>query len=384
LGQSQVLAYLIPMSEKHQITLMSYEREDDLSNEAQIEALEKKLAHAGIKWLRMKYHKRPGGVATLWDIGCGIIRAGSLAWREPFDIVHCRSYVPSVIGIFLKKMFGVSYLFDMRGFWVDERVDGGLWKREGMAYRVGKWFEKKFFTSADAVVSLTHAGIQEIKKIDYLQGKVPECFMIPTCTDIDRMIYREVGKKADSLTIGYVGAAGTWYLFEETVKCFKILRELCPDVRFLIVNRHEHSSIKELLAKWEIPDDCVELTSAAYDVVPEMIAQMDATIFFIKPVFSKTASAPTKLGEFLASGVPCLVNSGVGDMEQIVVESKTGVCVSAFDDASLREGVQELLLLLQDREVSKRCRDKAEEVFSLQAGIKSYLQIYQTLEERRR
>ena len=26
-----------------------------------------------------------------------------------------------------KRMTGAKLLFDMRGFWADERVDGGLW-----------------------------------------------------------------------------------------------------------------------------------------------------------------------------------------------------------------------------------------------------------------
>ncbi len=46
---------------------------------------------------------------------------------NPFLLVHCRSYITALVGLWMKKKFGVKVIFDMRGFWADERVDGGLW-----------------------------------------------------------------------------------------------------------------------------------------------------------------------------------------------------------------------------------------------------------------
>ena len=89
-----------------------------------------------------------------------------------------------------------------------------------------------------------------------------------------------------------------------------------PDAHLLIVNRGQHSFIRERLAVASVPEMNVELTTASHDEVPEYMARMDAGIFFIKPVFSKQASAPTKLAEFLGCGIPCLGNAGVGDMAE--------------------------------------------------------------------
>lgn len=383
LGQSQVLSYLEPITGKYEVTLISYERHEDLEDEESISLMQTRMEAAGINWERLRYHKRPGGIATFWDIGCGLVKALAVTRRKAVDIVHCRSYVPSVIGICLKRFSGCKYLFDIRGFWVDERVDGGLWKKGGIAYKVGKWFEKKFFLAADAVVSLTYAGIREIEKFDYLQGRVPSCYMIPTCADLKRFTQLSGEESLKPLTIGYLGATGTWYQFEETVRCFSLLRKMKPEVKFLILNRHEHQQIKIHLKREGIPDDCVELTSARFEDVPAMISRMDATIFFIKPLYSKTASAPTKLGEFLACGKPCLVNAGVGDMEAIVLERRTGVCVRGFDDASLSDGLRELLALIDDPQTFHRCRQTAEEFFSLEQGVKSYRDIYQSLVKTR-
>ena len=57
---------------------------------------------------------------------------------------------------------------------------------------------------------------------------------------------------------------------------------------------------------------------ATREEVPRLLAAADLGIFLIKPVFSKTASSPTKMGEMLAVGLPIVANAGVGDVEQMV------------------------------------------------------------------
>ena len=79
--------------------------------------------------------------------------------RHHLRIVHARSYVAAVMALALKRLTGAKFVFDMRGFWADERIDGGLWPRDGRMYRVAKWFERRFLLNADHVVSLTHTDV---------------------------------------------------------------------------------------------------------------------------------------------------------------------------------------------------------------------------------
>ena len=41
---------------------------------------------------------------------------------------------------------------------------------------------------ADHVVSLTHAAVAEVRKFDYLDGRMPPISVIPTCADLARFI----------------------------------------------------------------------------------------------------------------------------------------------------------------------------------------------------
>lgn len=383
LGQSQVLAYLCRFPETRHVHLISFEKKTDWLKTADREALSRTISAAGITWHPLRYHKRLSILATAWDIACGVVVARRLVRRYGLHIIHARSYVPALIALLLKRLSGVHFVFDMRGFWADERVDGGLWPRNGVLFRVAKWCERRFLLSADWVVSLTHAAVRIIRNFEYLKGRVPRFSVIPTCADLDR--FKPETRVADApFTLGYVGTVGTWYMFEEVASTVAHLLRLRPGSRFLVINRNEHAMIRQRLAASGIPRSAVEIVSAEPAEMPSMMARMDAGIFFIKPLFSKQASAPTKLAEFLGCGIPCLSNHGVGDMAEVLESERVGIAVRSFDQGALEKGLVALMGMADDSTTRARCVAAAHKHFALQIGVEGYLRIYETIEQQHR
>jgi glycosyltransferase involved in cell wall biosynthesis len=384
LGQSQVLRYLEKLSTKHEIYLISFEKPDDWAQIEKWEALKGQTENAGIHWIPMHYHKRPSGLATAFDILQGIVVGCWITIRHGIQIVHARSYVPSVIALFLKKMLGVKYIFDMRGFWADERVDGGLWSKDGRMYRVAKWFERRFLLSADRVVSLTNAAVDVMTSFPYLQEDMPHFEVITTCTDLDLFKPDEAisgnQKKYRPFTLGYVGSVGVWYLFDETLKCFKELLRLIPNARLQILNRGEHDYIHERITAHGISEESIRIEVADHTGVAEAMQKMDAGVFIIKPAYSKLASAPTKLGEFLGCGVPCMGNTNVGEMADILEGEQVGVALDDFSENDIEKGIARLVELTREPDIKQRCRQVALNHFSLESGVAAYDRIYNELQ----
>ena len=378
LGQSQVLAYLERLAIDRPIHLLSFEKPEDWAEAHARSRVQARMDAAGIHWYPRRYHKRPSAVATSWDIGVGILGGLWLVLRHRLHIVHARSYVAAVMAFALKRMTRARFVFDMRGFWADERVDGGLWPRDGRMYRVAKWFERHFLLRADHVVSLTQAAVREMERFDYLQGHLPPMTVIPTCADLTRFVPTTAPRAG--FVLGYVGSAGTWYLFDAAVACFAQLLKLRPDARWLIINRNEHDYIRERLAAGGVSMDAVELRTADHSEVPAQMARMHAGVFFIKPVFSKQASAPTKLAEFLGCGIPCLGNAGVGDMAAILEGERVGVALTDFSAASLQQGLEQLIELVSEPDIQSRCVAAAQRHFSLDEGVARYRSIYAALD----
>lgn len=380
LGQSQVLAYQESVAAERPVHILSFERPADFADAVKLAQVRTRMAAAGIHWHPRVYHRRPSALATLWDIAVGGWVGIRLARRHQLGIVHARSYVASVMALAVRRFTGARFLFDMRGFWADERVDGGLWPRGGLMYRIAKRFERHFLQTADHVVSLTQAGVDEMQRFDYLQARRPPMTVIPTCADLTRFVPIEGQRDSARFTLGYVGSVGTWYHFEATAVAFRHLLLLRPESRLLIVNRGEHEIVRAQLQRAGIPPNRYELRSARHDEVPGLIARMDAAAFFYKPSFSRAACAPTRLGEFLGCGIPCLANTGVGDMATVLDGEGVGVAIQYLDEKSVHAGIEALLCLCSSPSLRGRCVEVARKYFSLDHGVARYRAVYQALE----
>ncbi|WP_420137955.1 hypothetical protein [Sphingomonas sp.] len=378
LGQSQVIAYLDKLSPCFAFDLVSFEKAHDWRDRVRRKAMAERLRAAGIRWHPLRYHKAPTVPATAYDVARGTALAIAIALRRRTRIVHARSYLPALIGLQVKRLTGAKLLFDMRGFWGDERVDAGLWDASGRIYRQVKALEQRLLLASDAIVTLTHASVAVIRSFPYLAGRSLRLRVIPTCADLDRFAPRPEALP-EPLTLGYVGSVGTWYLFDEVLECFRLLQARRPDARLLIVNRDEHGFIRERLAAHGATSSSIELIAAGHGEMPGIIARMSAGAAIIAPFYSKIASAPTKLAEYLGCGIPCLGNVGVGDMAQILEGEAVGAALQDYTPAARSEAVDRLLALLADPATPARCRATAERLFSLEGGAAEYRAAYEEL-----
>lgn len=378
LGQSQVLTYLIQLSRSHRIHVLSFEKKTDRRDSQAMAELRRRLQVAHIGWTFLRYHKRPSLVATAYDVALGILIALALTLRLRADILHVRSYVPALIALPIRKLTRARLLFDMRGFWADERVDGGLWPRDGHLYRIAKSLEDTFLRASDHIITLTNASALELRRFPALLDGNKPLSVIPTCVDLS-LFRPRLWPPTGNFTFGYVGSVGTWYLFEETLAFFKALLRRQPDAIFLIVNRREHDHIRALARQVGVPLDRLELVSVKHVDVPSLVRRMHLGAALIRPSYSKIASAPTKIAEYLGCGVPCLSNSGVGDVTEILDGRNVGILLDAFDNDSIYAAVDRALALAKDPKVHERCVEVAHDVFSLQKGVMTYGSIYMML-----
>jgi glycosyltransferase involved in cell wall biosynthesis len=379
LGQSQVLAYLERLSAQYEIHLLSFEKKADTENSDKLAALRTRIAAAGISWTWRRYHKAPTAPATAFDIAAGTAAALGIALRHRIRIVHCRSYIAMLIGLAVKRVTGARLLFDMRGLWADERVDAGLWSREGRLYRMTKRLERRFLLAADHIVTLTRASAAEIGRFPYMAGAHAPITVIPTCADLERFRPAPHGKGDGGFVYGFVGAVGTWSLFSEVLRSFGMILERRPEARLLVVNRGEHDLVRRDVAASGIAPERVELVAAEHREMPALVARMSAAAALRRPSYSQVACAPTKLAEYLGCGVPCLVNTGIGDVAEIVEADGVGSVAADFSDAALRPAVDRLLALADDPQTRERCVAAAQRRFSVADGVDAYRRIYGAL-----
>lgn len=388
LGQSQVIPYLDGLSRRgYKLTLVSFEKKERYAlHRDKISGL---LQQADIAWYPLSYTKSPPVLSTLYDLARLYAHAYRLHKQKKFSIVHCRSYICSLAGLMLKRRCGTAFLFDMRGFYADERVDGKIWNLRNPLYRLIYHFfkraEKTFFQEADYIISLTHAGKRVIETRYSLNGKLAPVQVIPCCSDLQHFspatvnkalaekLRREVG---NGFVLGYVGSMGTWYMPDEMMDFFKELLTYRPDATFMILTPDAAAPIRSLAAGKGIDPGRLFIREVTRDEMPTYMSLFDLAVFFIKPVFSKTASSPTKHGELMSMSVPVVANEGVGDVADIIRKTQSGVVISEFSATAYRQAIEEAL----NRTFAKNeiCRNAAR-VYGLEQGIDHYDHVYREI-----
>lgn len=389
LGQSQVLPYIKGLTAfGYSFTIISAEkRERFLNNKNQIS---KDLKLNNIEWESIQYTKYPPIFSTLYDYWRIKQKASRIHRKRKFEIVHCRSYISSLIGLWMKKKYGVKFIFDMRGFWADERVDGKLWNLHNPAYKfVYQFFkekEKQFLENADYTISLTYKAKNEILKWEHIKNNPVTIKVIPCCVDTnlfdplkitseqkDTLKY-ELNIQHNTFILSYLGSIGTWYMLDEMLDFFKKLKNHIPNSKFLFITHDEHKKILSLAIQKGILAEDILIRPASRNEVPIVLSISSYSLFFILPAYSKMSSSPTKQGEIMAMGIPVICNSGIGDTDQIVLKYKAGLIVHDFnyDKAIVEIG--------KNAEINNaELRKGAIDYFSLNNGVIKYKEVYQSI-----
>lgn len=346
----------------------------------------------GIGWTPLKFSSRPPGLSKVFDIYNIKKAARRLHKQNRFHIVHCRSYISSFAGLELKRRFGVTFVFDMRGFWADERVEGNIWKLSNpffrLTYNYFKKREKDFFSQADAVVSLTHKGKALIGQIAG-EETAARTTVIPCCTDLELFSSHSISEdqkdklrgslelEKDDFVISYLGSIGTWYMTEEMLAFFRRLLVKLPGARFLFITPEDPAFIMQKVRTAGIDTASIRIQKASRKQVPALLSLSDVSIFFIKQVFSKKASSPTKQGEIMSMGIPFITNTQIGDTDQLVKETGVGILIDSFNDDAYDKAIEQIPSLLSlDPAHIRQC---AISHFNLENGVNQYHNIYKSL-----
>lgn len=384
LGESQIVSYLVPLADRHRFWLVTFEKSLDGVEEAR-----RRLAAAGIEWVALSFHGRESPVRAGLDLLTFALRAFWLVISRRIRILHARSYLPCAVALAVRAIC-VGYprvVFDMRGFWVDERAEAGHWDRGRARYRYGKRLERVLLRAAAEVITLTRAAQDEAAR---LRGDGPAggpITVIPTCVDTRRFVPAAHGAVSehvraawrDRLIFIYVGAAGFWQDPEALVRFFGTVAEQRADAAFLCLLRTGAADMRRVLvAAGLAPVSRVEEAVPSSDL-PGWLAAASVGVVWYRPTFSRIGNFPTKLGEYLACGLPVIVAGATADSVELVWRERVGAVIQDFSPAAYRDAVAEAVALLKDPDTPARCRRTAERHLSLAVGEERYAAIYRRL-----
>ena len=381
LGQSQILAYLKRLSNQNRIVILSFEKREFFEKEGTI--IQKVVDQNRLIWIPMWYSKTPPVLSTVYDIVKGLRISKKLHRQYQFQIVHCRGYIPSIIGRQLKMKYGAKFIFDMRGWWADEKKESGFWDKKiyQPVYQYFKKLEKKFFRDADYSVSLTYKGKEEIAKQNLVDpGNIG---VIPTCVDFEifkpwslsfrNEMRQQLGIELNEKVFVYSGSIGGNYDPQTLIDVFKSFQQIYSNAYLLILSKDPFSEeLKSTFSKQGIYR--IAIYNAPFTMVTDYLRSADVGFIYYKMSFSTIGRSPTKLGEYWASGIPVIAFKGIGDLDHIVnTYAGSGILLSQ----NKNEWSYEMKKLSFTDPV--QLRNYSEGYFHINKGVAFYQKVYESL-----
>jgi len=394
LGQSQVIPYLAGLSKYgYEFTILSCDKpERYLANKEYVQNL---IVAYPIKWVSIPYHKNPPIFSSIYDLMQLKRKVAELYRQEKFDMVHTRAGLPVLVALWLKKKYNIKFLNDIRGFWADERVDGGIWKLKNPLYNlIYKFFKKKEAEAlevADYNICLTYAGVKEINSWTNITHQPLSIELIPCSVDmqlfdpekIDSVLKNEFKKELhiadDDFIISYLGSIGGWYLTNEMMRFCKVVSDKMPKTKFLFISPDPGNTIINAAKAFGLNADKIIIKQGKRPQVPVLLSFSNYSLFFIKPCYSKKASSPTKHGEIMAMGIPVITNAGIGDVEEIVTKYNAGYVLHDFSTASFITTADKIMT--GDHFNKEEIRKGATAYYALETAVAKYKKVYDLINQ---
>jgi glycosyltransferase involved in cell wall biosynthesis len=388
LVETQVIAYIRGLSRAgYRMHLLTFERHRLAPNEKR--AIEERLAREGITWHRLRYHQEPTVPATAYDTVVGGLYAAWLVVRHRLAIVHGRSHVGAAMGLLAQGLLGRKLLFDVRGLLAEEYVGAGHWRQDSLAARITSAVQTLLYRRADGLVVLTHRLREELlaSPTKLREGALIE--VIPCCVAEglfelsleDRALYRgELGVEGRRVLL-YTGKLGVRYRTEDVAGFVAAARRVDPKVFFCGLTQSDPSELAHALNQVGLVDGPdYFIGRATPDDMGRYLVSADAGLALLKGITAERASSPTKVGEYLAAGLPVVTSRGIGDLDTLLDRSGCAVLLGAGAVPALEQGVVDLFALMGDPGVRDRCREMARRNFSLEdIGVPRYRGVYERL-----
>jgi glycosyltransferase involved in cell wall biosynthesis len=160
---------------------------------------------------------------------------------------------------------------------------------------------------------------------------------------------------------------------------FAAARERLPELKVLFIGSGRLGPILAEAGRIGVqlgPDEIRSVTAAREDV-SRWINAGDVGLCFCTPTFSSLGVSATKVGEYLACGLPVVGNRQIGDFARIVEAVGSGNVLDDLTEESLREAGERMPGLIHAERA--QIRERARRFLDLHKGVDAYRQIYEDL-----
>jgi len=291
--------------------------------------------------------------------------------------------MPAVI--YKLSLSRVPHLYDFRGFAVGEWTDIGKIRAGSLAHQVLQRIDRSAVETACGLVVLEKAAEALLRKT-YKVPNVP-LKVIRTCTDVALYLPREgsgASSRRESIHFVHLGGARRPYRPDLALKLVSQLLKNGIDCRVEFLNERDHADIGAAAEEVGFPQDRMTVLRLDQKRIPHALQKYDCGLVFLDSSPWRRVCSPTKIGEYLAAGLPVVSLNGIDVLEQLASSTK---CVEIVNQEELLSGIgmatiDRLTSFIHRPGVGLACQELARRECSLDMAGRLYTELYAEIEAR--
>lgn len=246
-------------------------------------------------------------------------------------IYHCRGEKVAAWALKLREKYPQDkVILDVRGYWPAEKLyANGITDpatatgKDLFDFNEAYDYLKGIVSKVDGVTTVSYA----LKDLLVKEMKAPaDTSVVPCCvsaiTDEGKRndIRKEWGIKDDEVALVYSGTTAAYQHLEDlTIPFMKVLAEKNEKVRLVFLSS-EHEKIKGMLVAAGIDTTKVVLRGLKQNEVGPALTACDAGILIRKPTLVNRVANPVKIAEYMAAGLPIIIEKNVGGVADQLFE----------------------------------------------------------------
>ncbi|WP_445001086.1 glycosyltransferase family 4 protein [Halomonas mongoliensis] len=283
---------------------------------------------------------------------------------RPDVIVAASNYVCGLASLIAARNMGLSFIYEVRGFWEVSRASREPGFENTIKYKVEEEMEGFVARSADHVFTLTKPMKAELIKRGVGEEKIS---ILPNCCDVKTFqsapaknnLKASFGIRESSVVIGYIGTFVDYEGLDDLAYACGILKEKGLDFVLVLVGNEnplinrlgEISERIRVIAKEKGFDaDLIMPGRIPHDQVSDIYSIIDIAPFPRRPCKVCELVSPIKPLEALASEKSVVVSS-VGALAEMVSDNETGL---VFEKGSISDLANKLEVLVNNPALRKK------------------------------